>query len=101
MTRLSYLLSPLSYLPTPLQAFPLRRASGMPRAKRKAAGARAMWKGTLQLGNTELPVKLYGAVQDQTIRFRLLHARDKTPVEQRMADPGSGKEVDPASIQRG
>jgi DNA end-binding protein Ku len=70
-------------------------------AKRKSTGARAMWKGTLQIGNTELPVKLYGAVQDQTVRFRLLHARDKTPVEQRMADPESGKEVDPETIQRG
>ena len=60
-----------------------------------------MWKGTLQFGKVELPVKLYGAVQEQAVRFRLLHAPDKTPVEQQMADPRSGKEVDPEAVQRG
>lgn len=60
-----------------------------------------MWKGTIQLGNIEIPVKLYGAVEQQDIHFRLLHASDKTPVQQRMADPATGKEVSPDDIQRG
>jgi hypothetical protein len=31
--------------------------------------ARAIWKGSLDLGRTELPVKLYSAVEDRTVHF--------------------------------
>src|SRR6185369_8184865 len=33
--------------------------------------ARAMWKGELKLGTTKVPVKLYSAVQDRTVRFHV------------------------------
>jgi DNA end-binding protein Ku len=56
--------------------------------------ARAIWKGVLRFGNTKLPVKLYSAVQDHTIHFRLLHKADKAPVKQQMVDAETGEPVE-------
>ena len=42
--------------------------------------ARAMWKADLSLGEIKVPVKLYAAVQDAKVHFRLLHAADHAPV---------------------
>lgn len=63
--------------------------------------ARAMWKGVLQLGSAEVPVKLYSAVQDQGVHFRLLHARKLEPVKQRMINPDTGKPVESEDVRKG
>jgi DNA end-binding protein Ku len=63
--------------------------------------ARAIWKGDLKLDSTKVPVKLYSAVQDQTVRFHILDEGSKTRVKQHMVDPGSGKEVSNEEIQKG
>ncbi len=55
--------------------------------------ARAIWKGKLLIGEQPVPVKLYSAVQDRNIRFRLLHARDLAPVEQKIVRKTDGREV--------
>lgn len=55
--------------------------------------ARAIWKGNLVLGEHELPVKMYSAVQDRKVHFHLLHAKDLTPVQQRIVRKTDGKEV--------
>ena len=55
--------------------------------------ARAMWKGQLQLGKQKLAIKLYSAVEDRTIRFHLLHAKDLAPVEQHIIRKDTGEEV--------
>lgn len=55
--------------------------------------ARAIWKGELVLGKLHLPVQLFSAVQDQAIHFRLLHAKDLVPVEQRIVRKSDGEEV--------
>lgn len=55
--------------------------------------ARAIWKGAIGFGDVEVPVKLYSAVQDAGVHFRLLHDRDHAPVVQRMVNPRHGKEV--------
>jgi DNA end-binding protein Ku len=49
--------------------------------------ARAIWKGSLQLGREKLPVKLYSAVEEHGVHFRLLDARSKQPVHQQLVDP--------------
>ncbi|HMC56995.1 MAG TPA: Ku protein [Gemmatimonadaceae bacterium] len=59
-----------------------------------------MWKGVIAFGSLSLPVKLYSAVQDKSIRFRLLDARTKLPVTQRMIEPDSGKVVDSDDVQK-
>ncbi len=63
--------------------------------------ARAMWKGQLKIGGTKIPVKLYSAVQDRTVRFHILDDRHKTRVKQHMIDPDSGEEVPTPEIQKG
>ncbi len=62
--------------------------------------ARAIWKGVIRIGKTKLPVKLYSAVQDHTVRFRLLHKTDLAPVKQEMVDSETGQPVDKAEIHK-
>jgi DNA end-binding protein Ku len=63
--------------------------------------ARAIWKGELKLSSTKVPVKLYSAVQDQTVRFHILDQKSKTRVKQHMVEPDSGKEMSNEEIQKG
>jgi DNA end-binding protein Ku len=55
--------------------------------------ARAMWKGQLRIGKEQLGIKLYSAIEDRTIRFHLLHAKDLAPVEQHIIRKDTGDEV--------
>jgi DNA end-binding protein Ku len=63
--------------------------------------ARAIWKGELKLGTTKVPVKLYSAVEDRTVRFHILDDRAKKRVKQHMIHPDSGEEVPTEEIQKG
>src|SRR6266487_215870 len=63
--------------------------------------ARAIWKGDLKFDSTKVPVKLYAAVQDRTVRFHILEEKSKTRVKQHMVEPDSGKEVPHEEIQKG
>ncbi|HSJ13745.1 MAG TPA: Ku protein [Longimicrobiales bacterium] len=63
--------------------------------------ARAMWKGVLQLGEEAIPVKLYAAVQERAVRFRMLQQRSRAPIRQRMVDPEAEREVETAEIIKG
>src|SRR6185503_7958147 len=60
------------------------------RSRRRPVAARAIWKGRLQLGKEELAVKLYSAIEDRTVRFHLLHAKDRAPVEQHIVRKDTG-----------
>jgi DNA end-binding protein Ku len=63
--------------------------------------ARAIWKGNLKLNSAKVPVKLYSAVQDQTVRFHILDQKSKMRVKQHMVEAETGKEVEAAEIQKG
>ena len=63
--------------------------------------ARAIWKGELKVDSVRVPVKLYAAVKDQTVRFHILEQRSKTRVKQHMINPDSGEEVANDEIQKG
>src|SRR5882762_760858 len=63
--------------------------------------ARAIWKGELKVGKTKVPVKLYAALKDQSVRFHILEERSKTRVKQHMINPESGEEVANEEIQKG
>lgn len=41
---------------------------------------RPLWKGAISFGLVSIPVELHTAVRDHRPRFRMLHARDKSPV---------------------
>lgn len=55
--------------------------------------ARAMWKAVLRFAEVQVPVKLYAAVQDRTVHFRLLHEKDHAPVRQAMVNPETDEVV--------
>ena len=59
-----------------------------------------MWKGQLQLAGQQVAVKLYSAVEDRTIRFHLLHEKDRAPVEQHIVRKDTGKDVERADIRK-
>jgi DNA end-binding protein Ku len=63
--------------------------------------ARAIWKGELKLGTQKLPVKLYSAVEDKSVRFHILDDSKRNRVKQHMVNPESGKEVEPKEIRKG
>lgn len=63
--------------------------------------ARAMWKGSIKIARTELAVKLFAAVQDVGVHFRLLHKTDKEPVKQHMVNPETGDVVESKEVKRG
>jgi DNA end-binding protein Ku len=43
--------------------------------------ARSLWKGSISFGLVNIPIELHTAVRDHRPRFRLLHAKDKSPVK--------------------
>ncbi len=62
---------------------------------------RAMWKGVVRMGDVATPVKLYAAVEDRSVRFRLLERRSQTPVRQKLVDPVAGTVVAYEDARRG
>jgi DNA end-binding protein Ku len=62
--------------------------------------ARAIWKGTLEIGKQRLDVKIYAAIEDRTIHFRMLHTKDHAPVEQQIVRKDTGKEVAKTDIRK-
>jgi DNA end-binding protein Ku len=54
---------------------------------------RAMWKGSLAFGLVNIPVELYSAVRDHRPKFRLLHAKDESPVHYERVCQSEGKPV--------
>ncbi len=63
-------------------------------------GARAIWKGVLHFGTATVPVKLYSAVTDRTVHFRLLHKTDKQPVKQQLVSSKNGEPVDYKEVRK-
>lgn len=62
---------------------------------------RALWKGIITFENLEVPVKLFTALEDRTVHFRLLHRSDKEPVSQKMVDRKNGREVPSEKRRKG
>jgi DNA end-binding protein Ku len=54
---------------------------------------RAIWKGSISFGLVTIPVELHTAVRDHRPRFRMLHARDKSPVRYERVCQRDGKPV--------
>ncbi|RJX36041.1 MAG: Ku protein [Desulfurivibrio sp.] len=62
---------------------------------------RSIWKGIIRLGALAVPVKLYAALEEKSVHFRLLHARDLTPLRQEMVNPATGEAVPAEAIRHG
>lgn len=63
--------------------------------------SRAIWRGVIQMGDVAVPVKLYTAVEEKNVHFRLLHRKDHVPVRQEMVHPETGEVVPAAAIRHG
>ncbi|HEY5994043.1 MAG TPA: Ku protein [Gallionellaceae bacterium] len=61
---------------------------------------RAMWKGVIRFDSIRVPVKLYGAIEDRNVHFRLLHRGDLEPVHQSMVNPETEEVVPYAETRR-
>jgi DNA end-binding protein Ku len=59
-----------------------------------------MWKGCIEFGPISVPVKLYSAVQQKGVHFRLLDRRTKKPVKQHMIRPDTGDVVEHAETRK-
>ncbi len=61
---------------------------------------RAMWKGVIRFDSIRVPVKLYGAVEDRNVHFRLLHRQDMEPVHQHLVNAETDEVVPYAETRR-
>jgi DNA end-binding protein Ku len=62
--------------------------------------ARAIWKGVVHVGTLTVPVKLYSAVQDHTVHFRLLHKTDKQPVKQQLISSDTEEPIEYETVKK-
>ena len=54
---------------------------------------RAIWKGSIAFGLVSIPVELHTAVRDHRPKFRMLHARDQSPIRYERVCQRDGKPV--------
>jgi DNA end-binding protein Ku len=54
---------------------------------------RPLWKGSISFGLVNIPVTLHGAVSPETLRFRQIDRRSKTPVREKRVSESTGQEV--------
>ena len=54
---------------------------------------RPIWKGSIAFGLVNIPVELHTAVRDHRPRFRMLHAKDKSPIQFSRVCAREGKPV--------
>jgi DNA end-binding protein Ku len=59
-----------------------------------------MWKGVIGLGKHAINVKMYAAVEDRSVHFRLLHKKDHAPVEQHIVRKDTGEDVAKENIRK-
>lgn len=82
-----------------------RRRSTQPARRRsrahKAAGSRAIWKGSLSFGLVNIPVTIHGAETSNDLGFKSLDRRDLSPVHYRRVNEKTGKEVPWDDIVKG
>ena len=59
-----------------------------------------MWKAEVSFGPVKVPVKLYAAVEERVVHFRLLDEASGAPVQQQMVD-ASDEPVEDGAVQKG
>jgi DNA end-binding protein Ku len=62
---------------------------------------RSIWKGAISFGMVTIPVKLYAAIEQKDVRFRLLHKTDHAPIVEKRFCTEDGKEVEWDDLVRG
>lgn len=62
---------------------------------------KAIWKGSINFGLVNIPIALGTAVRDEGIKFRMLRARDMSPINFKRVAEADGKEVPWDQIAKG
>ncbi len=62
---------------------------------------KVIWTGSLSFGLVNIPIRLYPAVDPQTKGFRMLHKKDKVPLEFKRWCPKHNHEVPWAEVAKG
>ena len=62
---------------------------------------RALWKGSISFGLVTIPVSLFPATRTEELKFRLLRAKDQSPVNYKRVAEADGKEVPWDQIVKG
>src|SRR5246127_5555378 len=62
---------------------------------------RAIWKGSISFGLVNIPIALYPATRREELKFRLLRAKDLSPVNYKRVAEKDGKEVPWDEIVKG
>jgi DNA end-binding protein Ku len=62
---------------------------------------RAIWKGSISFGLVNIPIALYPATRKEELKFRLLRAKDHSPVNYKRVAEKDGKEVPWGEIVKG
>ena len=62
---------------------------------------KTIWKGAISFGLVTIPVKLYGATEEKSLRFNQLHAKDGGRIRYKRVCAVDGEEVDYSEIVKG
>ncbi|HEV8652674.1 MAG TPA: Ku protein [Actinomycetes bacterium] len=62
---------------------------------------KTIWKGAISFGLVTIPVKLYGATEEKSLRFNQLHAKDGGRIRYKRVCALDGEEVDYSEIVKG
>ena len=62
---------------------------------------KTIWKGAISFGLVTIPVRVYGATEEKSLRFHQLHAPDGGRIRYRRVCGVDGEEVDYADIVKG
>ena len=78
-----------------------RSYSRYERQTRSPFSMRAIWKGSISFGLVNIPIALYPATRKEELKFRLLRAKDHSPVNYKRVAERDGKEVPWDEIVKG
>ncbi len=62
---------------------------------------RSIWNGTITFGLIAVPIKVHSAVEDHTVHFHQVHAKDGVRIKQRRVCAKEGREVPYAQVAMG
>jgi DNA end-binding protein Ku len=62
---------------------------------------KTIWKGAISFGLVTIPVRVYGATEEKSLRFHQLHAPDGGRIRYKRVCAADGEEVDYADIVKG
>ena len=63
--------------------------------------ARSIWTGAVSFGLVSIPVKLYPATEEKTVRFRQFEQGTSSRIKYKRVNEETGKEVDYTDIVKG